>query len=167
MIVADSSPLIMLGKQGLLPVLKKCFSKVIIPKSVYDEIMRKEGNVEATALEKAINAKWIVVEKTKSIRQFETKSIGQGEKEAIFLAVKHKCLLIIDDDSARAMASIFGVRAHGTLFVIYLACRKKLISEEEAIDSLDSMIGKGFYVSSDVYAKFLELLKLMRNKRKG
>lgn len=162
MIIADSSPLVILAKQGLLELLRKCFGKVIIPENVYEEVMRKQGFPEAIVLEKAIKDKWIVIERAAVSPLLDTKNIGQGEKEAISLAMKRKSLLIIDDDSAKAYAFIFGIESHGTFFVIYLACIRKLIEAEMAKNALDRMIIEGFYVSPELYARFLEMLNSLR-----
>src|SRR3989344_3381666 len=158
MIVADSSPIIILAKQGRLALLKGCFNKVIIPKSVHEEIMQKEDSPEAIDLNRAIKERWVVVEEAPVIPMLGTKIIGQGEKDAISLAAKHKAILLVDDDSAKKYASIFGVEAHGTFFAIYLACMKNLIKKEDAISILEGMIADGFYISSELYAKFFELL---------
>ncbi len=158
MIVADSSPIIILAKQGRLAILKGCFNKVIIPKSVYEEIMQKKDSPEIIDLNLAIKDKWVIVEEASIIPMLGTKNIGQGEKDAISLASKHKSLLLVDDDSAKKYASIFGVEAHGSFFVIYLACMKNLIEKEDAADVLKRMIADGFYISSELYVKFFELL---------
>ena len=162
MIVANSSPIIILAKQGLLDLLEKCFKKVITPKGVYDEVMQKSGAPEAIALNKAIKGKWISVQKVPILSQLESKNIGQAEKEAISLAYYHKSILIIDDDSAKKYASIFGVEAHGTFYVIYLACTKKLIDKTSAKNLLESMIADGFYVSSELYSRFISLLNTLK-----
>lgn len=159
MIVADASPIIALAKQGKLDLLKKCFGEIYIPESIYKEIMRKKGSPEAVSLEKAVKSGWVVVEKTITMPSLQTKNIGQGEKEAISLAFKHKSILLIDDDSAKKYASIFEIETHGTLFVIYLAVAKKLITIADAKNILEGMIIDGFYISSDIYSRFLELLK--------
>lgn len=165
MIVANSSPIIILAKQGMLDILKKCFKKVIIPKSVHDEVMQKKGSPEAIALKKVIVEQWIAVQKTTVMPSLDTKNIGQGEKEAISLACKHKSLLIIDDDSARKYASIFGVEAHGTLYVIYLACARRLIDKTDAMNALEGMIADGFYISSELQMKFLDLFNTLEWNR--
>ncbi|MBI2541881.1 DUF3368 domain-containing protein [Candidatus Woesearchaeota archaeon] len=162
MIVADSSPIIALAKQGMLDLLKKCFGKVFIPNTIYMEVMRKKGSPEAVSLEEALNSKWVVVEKVEVIPHLDTKNIGQGEKEAISLAFKHKSILLIDDDSAKKYASIFGIEAHGTFFVIYLATAKKLIAAADARNALKGMISDGFYISSELYSRFLELLESLK-----
>lgn len=158
MIVANSSPIIILAKQGMLDLLKKCFKKVVIPESVYDEVIQKSSTPEAIALQKAIKEQWILVQKVAAMAEIETKNIGQGEKEAISLAYNHKCLLIIDDDSAKKYASIFGVEAHGTFYAVYLACARKVIDKTSAKNVLGGMIDDGFYVSSEFYSKFIKLI---------
>lgn len=158
MIVSNSSPIIILAKQGMIHLLEKCFRKIIIPQSVYYEVMHKGDNMEAISLNKAIEEKWISVQKVEVIAKLETKNIGQGEKEAISLAHKHNCMLIIDDDSAKKYASIFGVESHGTLYVIFLACARKFISKSAAKDVLEGMVADGFYVSSEFYLRFIDLL---------
>ncbi len=159
MIVADSSPIIILAKQGMLEILKKCFEKVIIPESVYNEIRVKEGSTELLAIEKAIKSEWIAVQKASIIPELDTKNIGKGEKEAISLAFQHKSILLIDDDTARKYASIFGVEAHGTLYVIYAACLKKLIDKSTARNAVENIIADDFYISSEIYSRFLSLLE--------
>ncbi|MEK6869760.1 MAG: DUF3368 domain-containing protein [Nanoarchaeota archaeon] len=158
MIASNSTPIIVLGKQGMLTLLKECFKKVIIPESVYYEIMHEENSPEAAALKKAISDEWLRVEKITINRFLQTKNIGLGEKEAISLALKHKGPLLIDDDNSKAYASMMGLESHGTLYVVYLSKAKKLISKEEAINIIDAMIEDGFYVSTQIYSKFLELL---------
>ena len=74
------------------------------------------------------------------------------------MAAKHKKKLIIDDDDSKTYASLAGVEAHGTLFVVYTAFIKNIISKAEAISMFKRMIADGFYVSTDIYSRFLELL---------
>lgn len=162
MIVANSSPVIILGKRGMLKLLNKCFKKVIISDSVYNEVIQKEGSPEAVDLKKAVKDKWIVVEKVATNPILVTKKLGQGEKDAISIAAKHKSQLLIDDDSAKTYASILNVEAHGSLHVIYLACIKNIISKAKARDILDNMIIDGFYISTELYSKFLSLLNSLK-----
>lgn len=159
MIVSNSSPLIVLGKQGILGLLKKCFGRVLIPKSVYDEVTGKKDSHEAAALGKAIGDGWVAVENVAINRLLLTEKMGRGEKEAISLAAKHKTALLVDDDSAKSYAAILGVEAHGALYVLFLACSRKFITKEEAIDIFDGMVANGFYISTELYLRFAALLK--------
>jgi uncharacterized protein len=161
MIVVNSSPIIILGKQSMLHLLKGCFKKIIIPNSVFNEIMQQEDSPEAMALKKVINDLWISIEKTTVNPYLHTRNLGQGEKEAISLALKHKSILLIDDDSAKTYSEVLGVEVHGTFYVIYLAIIRKIIPKEEAKKILERMIADGFYISTDVYSRFLNLLNSM------
>lgn len=163
MIVVDSSPLINLGKQGALFLLRKCFKSVIIPNHVYDEVADLRDSPEAVALGKAISEKWISIEKVTVDPFLHTKKLGQGEKEAISLAVKRKAVLLVDDDNAKAYASILGIEAHGTLYAIYIGYLKKFIGKEESINIFKGMIANGFYISTELYSRFLDLLENKNN----
>ncbi len=158
MIASNSTPIINFGRQGKLDILRKCFDEIIIPKSVYDEIMQKKESPEAIILDKSISEKWIIVEDVAINPLLNTMSLGKGEKEAISLALQRKCGLLIDDDYAKAYAKILNVESHGSFYVLYLACLKKIINKEEAKNVFESMIREGFYVSTDLYSRFLELL---------
>lgn len=158
MIVSNSTPLINFGKQGRLDILKDCFKKIIIPKKVYEEITIKKDSIEAIDLKKAIEQKWVLVEESEVNNLLGTGNLEQGEKEAISLATKHKSILLIDDDSAKAYASLLGVGTHGSFYVLYLACVKKIIDKKEAKKIFERMISGGFYISTELYSRFLELL---------
>lgn len=159
MIVSDTIPIINFGKQGVLYILKECFGKVITPRAVYEGINKKTNSPEALALEKAINEKWIEVEDVKVNFLLKSDSIEQGEKEAISLAIKKNTSLLIDDDSAKAYASVLGVETHGSFYVLYLACSKKIIDKKKAKIIFEGMIREGFYLFTELYLKFFELLE--------
>ncbi len=162
MIVINSSPIINLGKQGKLEIFKNCFGKILIAYAVYQEVVKKTGSPEAVAVMKAIEDRWIIVERVPIHHMLNTLKIAQGEKEAISLAAKHDSLLIIDDDIAKRYAAILGIEAHGTLYVLYLACIKKIINHDNAKDIFNTMVKDGFYLSTDIYIKFLELLNSLK-----
>ncbi|MBI2137346.1 DUF3368 domain-containing protein [Candidatus Woesearchaeota archaeon] len=158
MIVTNSSPLIVLGRQGRLQLLKMCFQRVMIPRAVYDEVLVKKDSPEAAALESAVSDEWISVESVVVNPLLGTDKLGEGEKHAVSLAAKHKVLLLLDDDAAKSYASLVGVEVHGTIFIVYLACARGIISVAEARGIVDSAIVGGFYISTEVYSAFLRLL---------
>lgn len=158
MIVADSSAIIALGKQGVLHLLKKCFTEAMIPESVYEEVSRKHGSTEAAAIDQALEEKWVSVEKIGVHPLLVTENIGKGEKEAISLAAKRKTTLLADDEIAKSYAAILGVETHGTLYIIFLSCQKKIITKEKAVEIVKGMISEGLYISTEVYSKFTEMI---------
>lgn len=162
MIVINSSPLINLGKQGRLEIFKNCFGKILIAYAVYQEVIKKTGSPEAVAVKKAIDDRWVIVEKVPIHTTLNTLKIAQAEKEAISLATKHNSLLIIDDDIAKRYAAILGVEAHGTLYVLYLACIKNIIKQDNAKNIFNTIVKDGFYLSTDIYINFMELLNSLK-----
>jgi|SRR3989344_1370862 len=158
MIISNATPLINFGKQGRLDILKRCFDKIFIPKSVYEEILMIEDNIESIALKQGMKENWIIVKDTEINSLLKTKVLGRGEKEAISLAFKNKALLLIDDDTAKAYAGLLKVETHGSAYVLFLACKKRIINKDEAKNIFEGMIKEGFYVSIEFYSLFLELL---------
>lgn len=156
MMVTNTSPLINFGKQGRLDII--CSNVILIPEAVYIEILRKESSPEVLIISKAIKDKTIIVEKIRIHSLLMSARIGQGEKEAITLAYKYKCNLIIDDDSARSYAALLKVEARGTLSVLLHAVKKKKITKPEAKKLLEAMISERFYISTELYREYLELL---------
>lgn len=159
MIVSNSSPIITLGASGKLELLKKCFKEIIIPLAVYTEISKKEESPEFISLQRGIDEKWIKIEKIEMLSLLKTPTLGDGEKEAISLASKYKVILIIDDDTAKTYAEIMRVKAHGTLYVLILAVHRNILSKKEAIEILNQLMKAGFYLSTELYGRFLEEMK--------
>ncbi len=162
MIISDSSPIIVLGKQGKLELLKNCFNKIIIPREVYNEIIVKNQSNEVISLNKAINEKWIIIEDVEINELIEDAKIEKGEKEAITLAHKYKSSLITDDESAKYYSSLFNLEAHGTLYVLLLSYKNKIIAKDKAKELLDNIIKEGFYVSDILYHTFINALESIR-----
>ncbi|MBI2139191.1 DUF3368 domain-containing protein [Candidatus Woesearchaeota archaeon] len=159
MIAADTSPLIVLGKQGKLELLRQCFGKVSVPESVVREVSERKESEESIALASAIEARWIEAVQISINPLLETSKIGIGGKEAISLAAKLKSILIMDDALAQSYATLAGVEAHGTLYVLLFALKKGFIHNEEAKELLYGMMTQGFYLSAEVYGRFLQMLE--------
>ena len=160
MIVSNASPLIYLAKVGKLYLLKELFQIVLIPKSVYEEVVIKgkdKGFPDAEVVERAVKDGWIKVVEVQTEKEFD--EIERGEAEAIELALKESLDLLVDDSTARVVASSLGVRPIGTLRVLYLAVKNGLISKYNAKKTLSLMIKEGFRISIEVYSRFLEELE--------
>lgn len=160
MIISNTSPIIHLAKAGKLDLLKKLFDKVLIPVSVYNEIMRYPKNTETIIIEKAVSEGWLEVRKVilkEPLKNFST--VAKAELEVIGLAIEEKKIAILDDKNAVRIANLFNIEVHGTLFILIRAFRKKLLKKQDIINTVNQMMQNEFYLSSDVYALFLELLK--------
>lgn len=118
---------------------------------------REKGFVDAEIIEKAVKNGWIKIIEVQAEREFS--EIERGEAEAIELALKESLELLVDDYTARIIASSLGVKPIGTVRVLYLAVKNGLISKDEAKKTLNLMIKEGFRLSIEVYSRFLEELE--------
>lgn len=141
-IVSDTSAISSLLTIGRIEILAQLFREVVIPVSVYSELLRTHNDLP----------KWVRVEAVKDLRAALDlrKQVDAGEAEAIQLAKEIPAdQLLIDDLKGRILAEKQGLRIIGLLGVLLLAKRKKLIpSARELIDRL--RLEADFYLSDDV-----------------
>lgn len=166
--VLNASPLIYLGKKRKTNLLRLLFKKVLVSTEVKDEIMKLEESPEAIQLRDAIQERWIEVEqpsekKTRQIAKLFPE-IDEGEAATIALALERgERNIIIDDAEARVAAEYFKLEARGTLYTILEAYKRKIFkSKAEVTGTVNNMLRRGFYLSTEVYARFLFLLDKLR-----
>lgn len=136
-----------LGKIGALDILFRLFSPVTIPTSVHREVViegGKQGHIDARMAEKAIHRKQLIVANVNPVDlPFEILSLDldAGEKEAIYLSKQESnSLVLLDDLKAREEAKRLGLTVKGTLGLLVLAYREKLISIAEANTFMKTII---------------------------
>lgn len=167
-IVLNASPLIYLGKKRRISLLKQVFEKILVPPEVKEEIMKLSESPEAVQLRDAIQEGWIVVEppSKNKVRQIAKlfPEIDLGEASVIALAIEQQReSVLIDDAEARIAAEYFELKVCGTLYVILEAYKRNIFKSKIEVRSiLDNMLKKGFYLSTEIYAKFLFLLDKIR-----
>lgn len=169
MIVSNSTILIYLGKLNKLFLLKKLFGKVVIPGAVFEEVVvvgKKGSHIDALLVEEGIKEGWISVKETQIISQLKDFGIDNGEVEAISLSLKLKAPVLLDQTHARVAAKAFGLKPHGTLFVLLKSLKKKIISSEEFIDCLEQLIWAGFRMDQEVYIQVLKKASAIIDKKK-
>ena len=118
-VVSDSSPLIALASVGCLDLLPKLYVRVLIPRAVYEEVVR-DGDARAGAAELAAAA-WMEVVEVDDDRSESAVGghLGRGETQAIFLARTRRAdLLIVDDHGARKRAEALGITVIGVAGVL-------------------------------------------------
>lgn len=161
MIVSNTSPLIYLAKIGKLELLKVLFKKIVIPKQVYDEIMKgkEEGYLDYLFIESAVKEGWISVNDTTIEKEFKvfSEELDSGELALLSLSIKLKpSLVLIDDASARVIAESRGLSVKGTLYILLKAFKEKIISKQEIKKYVNELVFSGFRISQEIYSKFLE-----------
>ncbi|MEA2090318.1 MAG: DUF3368 domain-containing protein [Thermoproteota archaeon] len=167
-VVLNATPLIYVGKKRKTGLLRLVFKKVLVPVEVEEEIMKFGDSPEAVQLRDAIQEGWIEVEQASENKKKQIAKlfgeIDEGEVAVIALALEgHGGTVVIDDAEARTAAEYFELKVHGTLYIILEAYKRNIFkSKAEVVSMVNNMLRKSFYISSEVYARFLFLLDKLR-----
>lgn len=161
-VVSNSTPLIFLAKIGRLNLLERLFDKIIIPNTVFAEVVvqGKERNYsDAYLVEKFIKKGVIVKQYIKNLKVSEM-PIGKGELEAIELASKIGIRdILIDETKGRRIARLYDLKPKGTLWILTKAFEDDIISKEELKISIQELIRNGFRIREDILVDiFKELM---------
>jgi len=148
-IVSDTSPLIMLSKIKALDLLKKLYGDILMPEEVYNEIVSGEPYKDEIIYFKSFKFKVVKVKKTLEF------GLGKGEESAINLALEKKAILIADDYVARQIAKNLGLKVIGTLSLLLIFLKKRLINYEKFKNLLNELIENNFRISIELYNEVL------------
>ena len=158
--VFNTSPLIFLARLGYLEkTLSLLFQMVAIPKKVIKEISAKDdkANEKVLKIKNHSNVNFGLATKLVKLYKALNERLGQGESEAIALAVELNAdVVILDDFAARKAAMELGLKVKGTLGII-----KKLLEENkikiEDINKLYETLKKiGFRVRREIFKNIFE-----------
>ena len=118
-IISNSSPLIGLEQIGQLNILRALFGTIAVPPAVVREVTRTVDLPEWIEQRALIQNIGPLIMKA---------SLGQGESEAISLALESNAsLVILDDRPARRLAQSLSLPVIGTLGILLLAKKRNLI----------------------------------------
>ena len=160
-VISDSSPIIAIVKKRELTLLKDLFQEILIPKAVYEELMKNPEYEEDRRrhLQEEIDLGWIKVTELKKLK-YPNLSLGQGETEAINACIDvDDIILLIDERKGRNIAKSLNITVMGTLGVLALAKKKAFRTIQEIETNLENLINQGFYLSSDVILSFLKNIR--------
>ena len=147
-VVSNSTPIIALIRIGELNLLEKIFKKIVIPKSVNEEITVKD-KIGYSELE---NKKWIQVLDVKDILAVDLlrENLDKGESEAIILAKEIDAeILLIDEKAARKHLKMLNINFIETLGILKLLKERNFINETKSY--VDRLIKSGFRISKKLY----------------
>ena len=149
LIVSDASPLIVIAKSGLIPMLKSIAEEVIIPQSVYAECTVNPALPGAQAVQAAVNAGQIQV-RPDPIQPEETPDEGldAGELAAIRLALALRCPVLMDERLGRQAAQRRGLSIIGSAGLLLDAKQRGLIPAVAPI--LDQWRQEGYFLSANI-----------------
>ncbi len=162
-VVSDSGPLIWLAKIDKLQLLRTLFGKVLIPGEVEEETA-SGGAADAIIIRGALAEGWIsVIRETNALAPdlVDASGLHRGEAEAILLARRMGAMFLVDEREASATATVFGVRAIGTVGVLLLALSEGHLVLDGFIECLDLLVSSGFWLSVDVYRKAIDAARMI------
>lgn len=164
--VFDSSSLIYLGKLKLLEKVGKLNGKMFIPRNVYKEVVTKgfeRGDPEALYLDKLIKNNVFVVKSAASSSFASIQFLSEADKEVLGLSKAIKSIAVIDETYAKRIAKIYGIKCHGTIYMLLKLMENKLMTKKEVIDCIDRMIRLGFYLSAENYREIIDIIENYRS----
>jgi len=132
LVIADSSPVIVLVNIGHVDVLPSLFGEVIIPAQVASELSRPS---RPTAVRTFISncPAWLHIRTPTWAEQIPL--LQEGETAAINLAAELKAdLLLIDEVQGRRAAKERSIPLTGTIGVLELAATARLLDLQEAFE---------------------------------
>ncbi len=155
-VVANAGPLIALAQIGYFNLLRSLYNEVLVPPAVRDEVVvfgqGRPGAVEVEA------ADWIQVVNIHDRTAVELlrERLDQGESEAIVLTIELEAnLLLLDEARGRRVAQAQGLNQIGTVGILVLAKRKKLIAAVTPL--LDNLVASGSRMGEQLYRAAQEL----------
>ena len=159
-IVSNTSPIINLSKISRLDLIEKLYQKIIIPGTVYKELIVKDHDKEnILAIKSLIDNNIIDVHEVRSYALVSAleKDLDPGESEAIALAVEINAeLVILDERDARETAEIYNLKKTGFIGILMRAKKEGFIDSVKKY--LDQAIEKGFWINELLYHSIIEKL---------
>ncbi|MEZ8217904.1 hypothetical protein B0813_001441 [Candidatus Fervidibacteria bacterium JGI MDM2 SSWTFF-3-K9] len=146
-VVSNFTPLISFHQLGMLDLLRRLFGQIVIPPAVQFETFVRRPMPD-----------WVVVQAlSQPIPELLQKSgLGDGEKEAITLALEINAdLLLIDEWAGRKVAKQLGLKITGTLGLLLTSKQRGLISEVKPF--VEQLLQLGFYADGDLVRLVLSM----------
>ena len=152
--VINASPLIFLSRTGYTDFLHHFYNDLLIPQPVADEIFAK-GKDDITV--KTIkNTEWLKIVDAPTIPDIILKwGLGKGESSVLSLAYLNRAKeAVIDDLAARKCASLLNIPVRGTLGIILVLKKRRIIKSARPI--IQNLVEHGMYLSPTIIEKSLQ-----------
>ena len=154
--VLNASPLIFLANAGLIDLIQLAGKPLFIPREVIEEIERF-GPSDPTVLAVKQSSLFNVIDTGPTPPTIERWDLGPGESSVLNWAYNHPgTIAILDDLAARRCANLLSIKIHGTLGLVLLGKRRKIIPEVKPV--LEQLRKSGMYLSDKVISGALKMV---------
>jgi predicted nucleic acid-binding protein len=173
-LVFNSTPLIYLTRVSLTTLFTNLNEDKITTSKVYHEVVvqgKKKGSPEALLLEKLFKKKVLSIHELKNkefmktlvgvAANLERQPLHEAEAEVLAVANEVKGVAIIDDKIAKSVASLFGIKMHGTGYVLGKMYLTGKIGKETLIQKIKEMRDQGWYISGEDYLDIVKHLEAL------
>jgi len=151
----NASPLILLARGGLAPLLQLTGPEVVVPLPVAEEI-RRRGPGDPT-LRALVESPWLIVAEVSVPPLIQAWDLGPGESAVLAWAHAHPgALAVLDDLAARRCATALGIPVRGTLGLVILAKQRGEIPAARPV--VEALRRGGLYLSDAVLNAALALV---------
>lgn len=135
-VISDTSPINYLILIGESDILEKLFKRIVVPQAVFSELHHTKTPQQVK--DWIANApSWLEVKQADASLFMPTKRIGDGEREAIALAMELKAdAILIDDRDGTQEARRQSLIALGTVNLLERAAENGLLDLPETLDRL-------------------------------
>jgi len=164
-LVFDAAPLIALSAAGFLPMIPRLGVRAIVAEEVRDEVLsqaRESGTPEQLLLKQMIRDGELAVRRVRDRRMItrvlESPRLSGADAASLCLARELGRRLVADDRDLRAAARALGVPIGGSLYVLDLAVRRRVLTPQGAVDTVERMIASGWYCSPSLLKSFTDLI---------
>lgn len=157
-VVSNTSPLIFLSKLAKLDLLQQCFAAILVPEAVSQEF-------HSATLPDFLQVHRLD-EKGRRFVLAESGKLHAGELSVMALAQQeHISLVLLDDARARKKAEEMNLKPLGTLGVLLLAHKRRLLTFDTARACCLALVEEhGMFMSKRVLDRVVESL---REQEKG
>lgn len=145
-IVCDTGPLIALAIVDRVDLLRRLFSRVLVPRAVLDEL--SAGGSDRAGARTVLAAEWLETIEEVEPDPLLSAELGAGEAAAIASAyvMQPSAIVLLDDRKARRVAvQAYLLQVRGSAGVLVAAKRAGLVSAVRPL--LESMIAAGYFLS--------------------
>ena len=159
LVIADSSPLIVLANIEAIHILPSLFGQVAIPIQVREELAQPNREKPVREFISA-QPSWLTVHSPTTNEVIPL--LHEGETAAINLAAELKAdLLLIDEIQGRRVAAARKIPLTGTIGVLEMAASAKLLDLEHAFDRIKRT---DFWVSPRFLGERLQAFQKRQSK---
>ncbi|MFZ5828509.1 MAG: DUF3368 domain-containing protein [Planctomycetota bacterium] len=152
--VVNASPLILLGRGGLLGLLRVACDRVVVPRAVVDELQLRGNSDPAVAAMSGVE--WLeVVDNPPIPASILAWDLGAGESAVLAYAFARPGTEIICDDlAARRCAVTLGIPVRGTLGLVLVAKQRGVIAAARPV--MEQLRAAGMYLSGSIVDEALK-----------